>query len=230
MKTGKQLLLILAMIAVTSISLGTLSVAPERAGHIYDLVEPQELTTVSQQAHELQVLKDAQQGDTCIFELAGIGGEVHTLWVLVDAVHTTKCFVIMHVRGNVYSAHADLAISGDVLIADRGTLLMFHDVQIGNGGVDSVSAKLYRASFQQNFRKGWGAFLKDSEVKFIFTNSLNELYITGEVMMDRMSVLHQDNPKEHSTAISYMRLGDGGWSALVYIPHGSVLAPTKAIP
>src|ERR1019366_1576468 len=225
----KQLLAIVASVLVFSCAFGTLPQAPRTTGHTYDLVEPQELLGPSSQTVEFNTLARAKQGDTCIFELAGIGGRVDSLMLLIRAIHTTKCFVIMHVRGNVYSSHAYLALAGDSLIIDKGAFLMYHDVQMGKGGHDSIQDRYYRTYFQKYMSKMFGAYLTPAEFNFMFTNPLNELYITGEVMNQRFAAAHNDATGITPPHIRMIPLDHNSWAELVYLPQGSVLTPKKAI-
>lgn len=76
------------------------------------------------------VLKDAYEGDVVIFHLAGYGGEVETVYYIVNNIKLSKAHVIMSVESPVYSGHAYLAVSGDELIMAPYTYLMFHTVSV----------------------------------------------------------------------------------------------------
>ncbi len=190
--------MILMTAMLVSSMLAQASVAPEthsqtfghETGRVYTLVLPEELLGPATMTPEVLVLQNAKVGDVCIFELAGIGGRTDTLFRLVSALQKTACFTVMHVIGNVYSSHAYLAISGDLLIADKGTFLMFHDVQFGHGGADNTQDKVYRGEFQKLLHDMYHNQLHSEEFKFIFADSRNELYLTGEVMMERSLIAH----------------------------------------
>ncbi len=74
----------------------------------------------------IRVLQEAQSGDTVIFHLAGMGGDVDTLFLLVNNILMTKAHVIMSVEAPVYSAHAYLALFGNELKVAPLAFLMFH--------------------------------------------------------------------------------------------------------
>lgn len=78
----------------------------------------------------VEVLKEAHKGDVVIFHLAGYGGEVETVYYIVNNIKSSKAHVIMSVEAPVYSGHAYLAVSGDELIMAPYTYLMFHTVSI----------------------------------------------------------------------------------------------------
>lgn len=74
----------------------------------------------------IKVLQEAKSGDIVIFHLAGFGGEVETVFDLINNVHASKAHVIMRVEAPVYSGHAYLAVNGNELIMLPYSSLMFH--------------------------------------------------------------------------------------------------------
>jgi ATP-dependent protease ClpP protease subunit len=74
----------------------------------------------------IKVLQEATTGDVIVFHLAGFGGEVETVFDLINNVHASKAHVIMSVEAPVYSGHAYLAVNGDELIMLPYSSLMFH--------------------------------------------------------------------------------------------------------
>lgn len=74
----------------------------------------------------LQLLSDASRFDTITFYLSGNGGQVHSLIQLVNGIKHTKAHTIAVVEGDVYSAHADLAIAMDELVVGRFVNFIFH--------------------------------------------------------------------------------------------------------
>lgn len=74
----------------------------------------------------LNLLDTANSGDRIDFYLIGNGGQVRTEVQLLNAIKTTKAKVVMHVQGDVFSAHAALALTGDELKVGKYVLFLFH--------------------------------------------------------------------------------------------------------
>lgn len=74
----------------------------------------------------IKVLQEVGRLDIVIFHLAGVGGEVETVFDLINNVHASKAHVIMLVEAPVYSGHAYLALNGDELIMLPYSSLMLH--------------------------------------------------------------------------------------------------------
>lgn len=74
-----------------------------------------------------RVLQTAEKGDKVIFHLSGYGGEVESVYNIVNNIRNSKAFVIMKVEAPVYSGHAYLAVNGDQLEMSDQAFLMFHN-------------------------------------------------------------------------------------------------------
>lgn len=74
----------------------------------------------------IKVLQEAKPKDIIRFHLAGVGGEVETVWNLINNVRASKGTVYMIVEAPVYSGHAYLALSSDHLIMRPFSSLMLH--------------------------------------------------------------------------------------------------------
>ncbi len=218
MKTITKRFLITILMVFSLVSLTSQAVPASPPGHVYTLSLGQEIGDVENYSDVLDTLENAKPGDTCIFELVGFGGQSYTMATIINAVHHSSCYSIMHVIGNVYSAHAYIAISGDKLVAEKGVVLMFHDVQMGNGGHDDTQDKITRAYFQNMIHEGFKPFFTDSEFKFMFANSLNELYVTGLAMMQRLAVLHRGTGFGLEEGTKMSKIVEGGWAMMIYLP------------
>ncbi len=78
----------------------------------------------------VQALRNAVKGDTITFHLAGYGGDVQTTTILIDNIKTTKAKTVMVIEGPVYSAHAYIALSGDVVEIKPYAFVMLHSNSI----------------------------------------------------------------------------------------------------
>lgn len=72
------------------------------------------------------ILIQANARNTVRFRLAGNGGRISTLIQLMNSIKETKAKTIMIVEGDVYSAHAMLALSGDQIIIKENVMFLFH--------------------------------------------------------------------------------------------------------
>ena len=85
------------------------------------------IDTVNTYQAVYNVLNSAKRGDTVTIFLAGDGGFVETLHTLVYAIKNSKAHVTTVVSGDVYSAHAFLALSGhEIVVNNPNAILMFH--------------------------------------------------------------------------------------------------------
>lgn len=80
----------------------------------------------------LKVLQEADSNTTITFHLAGYGGDVQSLYDLINNIQTTKATVIGIVEAPVHSAHAYLALAMPKLIIAKYSYLMLHSSTILN--------------------------------------------------------------------------------------------------
>lgn len=73
-----------------------------------------------------KILQEAKSNDVIRFHIAGYGGEVDTVYYLIDNIKQSKAKVIMIVEAPSYSGHAYLATQGSKLVMAPYSLLMFH--------------------------------------------------------------------------------------------------------
>ncbi len=201
MKFFKQLgimvfFLVLAAFVVsglgTQISDGVKATLEKRG--VYSFTFPQVLEDEKDYPQVFFVLKYAQEGDICIFHLNGLGGNAETMLTLINAMHTTHCFVVAKVDGDVYSAYAFIAVAGDALDVAPGKFLMFHGVQIGGDEQDkyrnSPAGQRSIAEFNLKMAAIAEPFLTKKELAFILQNYHNELYVMGPTMSCRFNAVH----------------------------------------
>jgi ATP-dependent protease ClpP protease subunit len=74
----------------------------------------------------LKVFRDAKKGDIINVHLSGPGGSVNTVYLLVNAVQSSKAYVRMIVEAPSYSGDAYLATVGNELVMRPYSYLMFH--------------------------------------------------------------------------------------------------------
>lgn len=84
------------------------------------------ITHVDAQRALIKKLNTAKETDKIKLYISGFGGSIHTLKVLVSALQNTKAHVTVILEGDVYSAHAVLALCGDELQVNSFSSFMFH--------------------------------------------------------------------------------------------------------
>lgn len=104
----------------------------------------------------IRVLQEADTNTTVVFHLAGYGGDIETLFRLVNEIHRSNAKVIGIVEAPVYSAHAYLAANIPLLIIDKYSYLMFHGSSILNTncltstGEDRGVSNVYHCQMMKN--------------------------------------------------------------------------------
>lgn len=113
--------------------------------------------------YQLQkMLESFTPADTVVIVLAGNGGSAESLFVLTNYIKRSKADITMKVVGNVYSAHALLALLGNHHVFYPHTVFLFHEIQSGE---DGLFDKLYSAVYN---------LFDDTEVRFM-ANMDNEM-------------------------------------------------------
>lgn len=84
-----------------------------------------------------KVLQEAGYGDKVIFHIAGFGGVVDSVALIINNIKATKAYVVMSVEAPVYSGHAFLALFGHELKVSPYAFLMYHSTS----GVDIDCSK-----------------------------------------------------------------------------------------
>ncbi len=159
---------------------------------IYVLTYPVLLGPPQYQQQALFVLHHAQKGNICVFRLSGYGGSVESMNELLAAMHTTECFVIVKVLGNVYSAYSLLATGGDQMTVEPGLTFMFHEAYLMINGKPTPMSPEETLIDQENDQRLLVSrgLLTDKEFDIIYANWHNQVYITGEEMLRRFHQLH----------------------------------------
>ncbi len=133
------------------------------------------------------LLQSAKEGDVIFFHLTGYGGNAFTMSKLISEINLTEAKVVMVVTGEVYSAHAILALAGDDLIIGPQGMLMYHDIQMNGQGTpyDSTDPRTQEtiASFHRLLKVLFEDLLTKEEQAKIFAGG--EVYISGPVMQER---------------------------------------------
>ncbi len=104
--------------------------APWFLGKVYDIRMNNEIKKSDLYKDVFTVLETATKNDLIRFHLNGYGGDAQTMIVLINKVRETEATTIMYVEGDVYSAHAFLALSGNYIVMSMYSFMMFHTISI----------------------------------------------------------------------------------------------------
>lgn len=162
----------------------------------------------------VRLLRNAGSYDTFTFHLIGFGGHEDGMFYLMNAIQETKAKTIMSVEGDVYSAHAYLAISGQYIIMSKYSSLMFHFSDVLNlecddlpgtdrGVPDSEHCRAYKNNAIKlgTMLVKSTPFLIEEEKKAILTG--HDVYLTSTEFYKRIEQLRNYCPKQ--------RLFYNGW-------------------
>ena len=108
------------------------------------------------------------------------GGNVITMYELADAIKHSPCKVDMHVRGLAASAAAVIAISGNSLEMEEGSLLMFHNISMGDYA--SLNHIQQRANA---FEKSMREYLEANGSHVLTGKDINDIFEGKEVWITK---------------------------------------------
>ena len=124
MKTRDKVVAVLVTLGVLAIML--MALLEPKAGKTYDILMDTEIGDPNTVRTELGILRDAQKGDVINIHISGPGGQVDTVFLLINAVKASKAYVRMIVEAPSYSGDAYLATVGNELVMRPYSFLMFH--------------------------------------------------------------------------------------------------------
>lgn len=133
----------------------------------------------------------------------GYGGRADQAGRIISAIQDSKACVKIKTVGNVYSAHAYIALSGDILEIDPDVTLMYHRGSFYNmtdevcaderGKVDrGLSGYDKCIQFLEEYNKHELRFMKRTIAPFLTEDEFNkvlngeDIYVFGDVMMKRL--------------------------------------------
>lgn len=129
-----------------------------------------------QLCHLLRVV--VNKDDDVTFHLGNFGGSCHAGMQIVNAVQNCKGKVTMQVEFPCYSMGALLAISGNDLVMEPSTFLMFHNY---SGGSRGKGAELIKGALETHkwlmgmFERIGSPFLTNKEIKKLMRDE--DIYI-----------------------------------------------------
>ena len=111
--------------------------------------------------------------DSVVITLGGNGGDVARMSELYNAISSCPAHVTCFVHGRCYSAHAVLALAGDVLAMQKNTYLMFHHFSggfYGKGGEVRQHSDEFYEYFKRIMTDFCYPFLTKAELNRIFND------------------------------------------------------------
>lgn len=115
----------------------------------------------------LRYLNSISHEDQVTIHLANFGGAVHTGIRVAHAMKNCAGTVIVNVDAPCYSMGAILATSGDILLMNPGTFLMFHNystVEAGKAGELKTAVLQYEKHFHYSLKYFCSPFLSKTEL------------------------------------------------------------------
>lgn len=147
-----------------------------------------EFRDVSQFADLVDVLDNAQDGDVVQIKLSTVGGALHAIIPLINAMKNTSAFIHTHVESDTASAGTMIMALSHNLYVNEYATIMYHNVQygaFGHGGNVEAQVKHTTAGSKKLIRDIYHNLLTDDEVKRLEDGL--ELYMTAEECMDRFA-------------------------------------------
>lgn len=161
----------------------------------------------SDQSSYLPVFKEIERArakDTIVLKLSGYGGDSNTLLRLFYLLDRSPAHVIVDVQGDVYSAHAMLALVGEEIVINPDSTFIFHQVSSLNSELSVCKDELFKMDrgvwaytkcltmvretnikYKIFFEKHIFPYLTATEISMI--QSGYEVYVSGEEMGRRIS-------------------------------------------
>lgn len=143
---------------------------------------------VSQFAELVDTLDSAQEGDVVQIRLSTVGGALHAIIPLINAMKNTAAFIHVHVESDTASAGTMImALAHNIYVNEYATI-MYHNVQygaFGHGGNVEAQVKHTTAGSKKLIRDLYHNLLTDEEVKRLEDGL--ELYMTAEECMERFA-------------------------------------------
>jgi ATP-dependent protease ClpP protease subunit len=139
----------------------------------------------------LELLDSATEKDTIELVLVGNGGRMATAQEIVYAMQHSRANVITKVVGDVYSAHAYIAIFGKTIIINPYVTFLFHMPSLGGKAYADLSPD------EKKFIDGTdNAFLNMvtpmlqiilSPLQYAAFLNHQDVYVTGQEVIDRLT-------------------------------------------
>lgn len=115
----------------------------------------------------LKALSQASEDDIVHLFLANFGGAVHTGLRIAHGLRNCAATTIVRVEAPCYSMGAIIAVCGDALTMEPGTMLMFHNystVEMGKGGEVGAAVEQFNKHFYKSLENLAHPFLTKGEI------------------------------------------------------------------
>jgi ATP-dependent protease ClpP protease subunit len=152
----------------------------------------EEFRDVSQFAELVDTLETAQEGDVVQIRLSTVGGALHAIIPLINAMKHTEAFIHVHVESDTASAGTMIMALAHNLYVNEYATIMYHNVQygaFGHGGNVEAQVKHITSGSKKLIRDVYEGLLTPNEIARLEDGL--ELYMTGEECMDRFFARQQ---------------------------------------
>jgi ATP-dependent protease ClpP protease subunit len=160
----------------------------------------EEFRDVVQFADLVEVLDNAQEGDVVQIRLSTVGGALHAIIPLINAMKNTEAFIHVHAESDVSSAGTMIAALAHNLYVNEYATFMYHNVQYsagGHGGNVEAQVSHITASSKKIIRDLYAGLLTPNEIARLEDGL--ELYMDADEVMDRFIARQQARMQEQCT-------------------------------
>lgn len=168
---------------------------------VFRVTIDEEFRDVSQFADIVDVLDSAQEGDVVQIRLSTVGGALHAIIPLINAMKNTEAFIHVHVESDTSSAGTMIMALAHSLYVNEYATTMYHNVQYGVGGhggnVDAQVSHI-TASSKKLIRDLYNNLLTPNEIARLEDGL--ELYMDADEVMDRFEARTAARMKEIAEA------------------------------
>lgn len=164
---------------------------------VHRITIDEEFRDVCQFADIVDVLDSAQEGDVVQIRLSTVGGALHAIIPLINAMKNTEAFIHVHVESDTSSAGTMIMALAHSLYVNEYATTMYHNVQYGVGGhggnVDAQVSHI-TASSKKLIRDLYNGLLTPNEIARLEDGL--ELYMDADEVMDRFEARTAARMKE----------------------------------
>jgi ATP-dependent protease ClpP protease subunit len=164
---------------------------------VFRVTIDEEFRDVFQFAELVDVLEAAQEGDVVQIRLSTIGGALHAIIPLINAMKHTDAFIHVFVESDTASAGTMIMALAHSLYVNEYATIMYHNVQYGahgHGGNVEAQVNHITASSKKIIRDLYAGLLTPNEIARL-EDSL-ELYMDAAECMDRFEARTNARMKE----------------------------------
>jgi ATP-dependent protease ClpP protease subunit len=168
---------------------------------VFRVTIDEEFRDVCQFADLVDVLDSAQEGDVVQIRLSTVGGALHAIIPLINAMKNTEAFIHVHVESDTASAGTMIMALAHSLYVNEYATVMYHNVSFGaygHGGNVEAHVNHTVSSSKKIIRDIYQSLLTPNEIARLEDGL--ELYMDANEVMDRFEARTAARMKEIAEA------------------------------